>query len=157
MLMRSCLYAASVAAMLSSPVGVSAQEAKVGLLRCNVAPGMGMIVASQRDLSCVFVSDRGRRERYFGSIDRFGLDLGPTNAGQLAWEVFAPTVRPPRGALAGEYTGVGASVTLGEGVGANAMIGGNSRSVELQPVSIQTQTGANVAGGISSLTLRPFR
>ncbi|MGO9389037.1 DUF992 domain-containing protein [Rhodoblastus sp.] len=158
MLTRSCLYAASVAAMLSSPLGAAAQEAaKVGLLRCNVAPGMGLIIASQRDVSCIFYSDNGRRERYAGSIGRLGLDLGPMGPGQLAWEVFAPTARPYRGALAGEYEGVGASVTLGEGVGANALVGGNGRSFELQPVSVQTQTGANVAGGIENLTLRPLR
>jgi hypothetical protein len=157
MLMRSCLYAASVAAVMSSPWAATAQEAKVGALRCDVDPGMGMIVASQKEMHCVFVSQNGHVEHYRGSIEKFGVDVGATDRGQLIWDVYAPTERPHKGALAGDYAGVGASVTLGPGIGANAMVGGNDRSFALQPVSVQTQTGVNVAGGVTAITLRAFR
>jgi hypothetical protein len=36
------------------------------------------------------------------------------------------------------------------------MVGG-ARTITLQPVSVQTQTGVNVAGGISTMTLRSIR
>jgi hypothetical protein len=108
-------------------------------------------------MQCVFTSQNGRRERYRGSIGKFGVDIGGTDRGQLAWDVFAPTGRPLKGALSGDYAGVGASVTLGPGIGANAMIGGNDQTFALQPVSVQTQTGANVAGGVSAMSLRSYR
>jgi uncharacterized protein DUF992 len=61
----------------------------------------------------------------------------------------------PRGALAGTYAGLGAQATAGAGVGANALIGGTGRSFSLQPLSIQGQTGINIAGGITTVTLTP--
>ena len=158
MSIRSCHYVASVAALLlSSSFALAVEDVKVGALRCNVDAGMGMIVASQKDMQCVFTSQNGRREHYRGSIGKFGLDLGGTDRGQLAWDVFAPTGRPLKGALNGDYAGVGASVTLGAGIGANAMVGGNDQTFALQPVSIQTQTGANLAGGVSAMSLRSYR
>ena len=78
-------------------------------------------------------------------------------SGILAWDVFAPSEGPKRGALAGDYAGVDASATIGAGVGANALVGGSGRSFTLQPLSIQTQTGLALAAGVASMTLRPGR
>jgi hypothetical protein len=44
---------------------------------------------------------------------KFGLDIGATTGGILVWDVFAPEEGPKRGALAGNYEGVGASATVG--------------------------------------------
>lgn len=127
---------------------------KVGSLRCEVSGGLGLIIASTKEMECVFTSARGRREHYYGKIQKFGLDIGATTRGVLAWDVFAPTAGPPRGALAGDYAGVGASATAGVGAGANALIGGSDRSFTLQPLSIQVQSGLNLSAGVASLTLR---
>jgi hypothetical protein len=40
------------------------------------------------------------------------------------------------------------------GVGANALVGGNDRTVALQPISIQGQAGLNLAAGVAGLELR---
>jgi hypothetical protein len=69
-------------------------------------------------------------------IRKFGLDLGATSRGVLAWAVFAPTTGPRRGALAGDYVGADASVTVGAGVGANALVAGFNRSFTFQPLSV---------------------
>ena len=53
-------------------------------------------------MSCVFTSARGHHERYYGTIRKFGLDIGATDRGVLAWAVFAPWEGPKRGALAGD-------------------------------------------------------
>jgi len=53
--------------------------------------------------------------------------------------------------------GVGASATVGAGIGANALVGGFGRSFTLQPLSIQAQTGLALAAGVSSMTLRAGR
>jgi hypothetical protein len=62
-----------------------------------------------------------------------------------------------RGALAGNYVGVGASAAVGVGGGANALVGGSGRSFTLQPFSAQAQTGVNLAAGVASLELAPTR
>ena len=58
-----------------------------------------------------------------------------------------------RGALAGAYAGATASATVGVGAGANVLVGGFNRSITLQPVSIEGNTGLNVAAGIGEITL----
>src|SRR5262249_5665210 len=116
---RGILAAASLAALVMTPQAADAQGGiKIGRLRCNVSSGLGLIVTSSREMSCTFTSASGKREHYFGTIRKFGLALGATDRGVLAWDVFAPTQGPKRGALAGEYVGVGASATVGAGVGA---------------------------------------
>jgi hypothetical protein len=154
-LARSFLASASLVATLSlAPGATSAQPIKIGLLTCHVAPGVGKIIFSNRDLSCRFSPDDGRPENYVGSVDRLGVDLGFTNEGVLVWAVLAVTGEPSHGALAGTYLGGGATATVVVGVGANALLGGFDRSLVLQPVSFQAQTGLDVNAGLTSLTLR---
>jgi hypothetical protein len=50
-----------------------------------------------------------------------------------------------------------ASVTVGVGIGANALIGGFNNSIALQPLSIEANRGLNVAAGIGAITLTPAR
>ena len=57
------------------------------------------------------------------------------------------------GALEGTYAGLSAGVSLGAGIGANALIGGLNRSIALQPLSVETTAGVNLALGIAQLTL----
>jgi hypothetical protein len=71
----------------------------------------------------------------------------------LIWGVIAPASGVPHGALAGTYTGVGAQATAGAGLGANVLVGGTGRAFSLQPVSVEGQTGLNIAGGVTTLTL----
>ena len=73
---------------------------RIGSLECNVSSGVGFIITSTRGLACVFRGN-GRRERYSGTVRRFGLDIGYTGPGRLAWAVFAPS-RPGPGALQGD-------------------------------------------------------
>ncbi|HUB97590.1 MAG TPA: DUF992 domain-containing protein, partial [Stellaceae bacterium] len=63
----------------------------------------------------------------------------------------APNVQP--GALAGSYAGATGSASLGVGAGVNVLVGGFNNSITLQPISIEGNTGLNVAGGIAALTL----
>jgi hypothetical protein len=155
---RAILCAASLAVLTASAQTVVAQQGvKIGALRCEVAAGLGLIITSSKEMRCVFTSARGHREHYYGTIRKFGLDIGATDRGILAWDVFAPSAGPKRGALAGDYVGATASATIGAGVGANALVGGSGRSFTLQPLSIQAQTGLDLSGGVAELSLRPGR
>ena len=154
--MKKSVVALTVVA-LSALAAVPAQaDVRAGLLTCQVAPGVGYVVFSQKDVRCEFKSVSGRSERYAGHVSRIGVDLGFTSAEQLAWAVYAPS-RAGRGALAGVYAGVSGAATIGVGVGANVLVGGFKDSVSLQPVSVGAQQGLDVAGGAMSLELVPVR
>ena len=75
-----------------------------------------------------------------------------TNQSSIAWAVFAPG-KLKAGSLKGSYTGASAEATIAVGLGANVLIGGFRKSINLQPISLQAQTGLNVAGGVASLYL----
>jgi Protein of unknown function (DUF992) len=153
--------AATVAAVAISGLALSPASArervKVGTLACNISPGFGLIVASQKQLSCVFTpSGRGSREAYLGTINKVGVDIGATTGGEMAWAVYAPTTRRS-GALAGRYGGASAEATVGLGAGANILVGGSNRTNALQPVSVQGQAGLNLAVGVAGLELHSAR
>jgi hypothetical protein len=144
------LGAIAFAALAVAPAEARVR-ARAGVLNCQVAPGVGLIFGSQRAVECDFRS-RHYREHYTGRITRIGLDIGVSSGQQIAWAVFAPA-RRGRGALAGSYVGATAEASLAAGLGANALIGGFQRSIALQPLSVGTQTGFNLAVAVSGLEL----
>jgi Protein of unknown function (DUF992) len=129
---------------------------KVGVLNCRIEAGAGFIIGSSKDVDCEFKRAGGGREYYTGTIGKLGIDLGVTTDGVLGWVVFAPG-KTKKGSLKGSYTGASAEATLGVGVGANVLVGGFKKSINLQPLSLQAQTGLNIAAGVTSLNLRPAR
>lgn len=142
---------------INMPVTSLAQPAdrtKAGLLTCDISAGIGLIIASKKNVSCIFTPTQGPREVYQGSITKFGLDIGVTTGGEMIWEVLAPTNRR-FGALSGNYGGATAEATVGAGVGANVLVGGSDRTVTLQPLSVTGQTGLNIAVGVAGLELHP--
>jgi hypothetical protein len=148
--------AAALAVVVADPASAQGR-AKVGTLTCDISAGIGMIIGSQKQVQCLFTpSEPGPREVYVGSIRKFGLDVGATTGGEMVWTVYAPTTGRIA-ALAGNYSGATAEATVGAGLGANVLIGGSDRTVALQPVSVQGQTGLNVAAGVADLELRPVR
>jgi len=156
----SALTAVAVVAAVALPAPSMAQgreRTKVGSLTCDISAGIGLIITSKKELTCMFTpSQPGPREVYTGSITKFGLDLGATAGGEMIWAVYAPTNRR-LGALAGHYGGASAEATVGAGVGANVLVGGSNRTVSLQPVLVQGQAGLNVAAGVAEIDLRPAR
>ncbi len=151
----------TVAATLAALAGVTVTSpasasdgVNVGSLNCNVSSGIGFIFGSSRSLSCVFTRPDGTAERYSGDISRFGVDIGFTNAASIIWTVLAPSGDIAAGSLAGNYGGPTAGATAGVGIGANVLIGGSNKTISLQPVSIEGNTGLNVAAGIAGITLK---
>ncbi len=138
---------------LAAPANAAPHGIKVGTLTCNVASGWGFVFGSSKDLHCVFRGNNRHADHYTGSISKFGVDIGYTEGGVLVWGVVAPSsdVRP--GALEGDYAGASAQATVGVGVGANALVGGLDKSIALQPLSVEGNTGLNVAAGIGSISL----
>ena len=68
--------------------------------------------------------------------------LAPSN------NIYAP------GALAGDYVGASADASVAVGGGANLLVGRTAQTFTLQPLSVQAQTGLNIAVGITEFQLR---
>jgi len=130
---------------------------QVGVLECRSPGSVGLIVGSVTNFGCVLRITGHPDDLYTARITKVGVDLGITGETGLSWAVFAPTVQIGPGALSGNYAGVDASAAIGVGVGGNAMVGGSNNTYALQPLSVQGQTGINVAGGVQSMELRPGR
>jgi hypothetical protein len=148
------LIVCALGLFLMSLPGASADSTKVGMLTCKTSASLGLIIGSHQKLRCSFKRDAGGPEEYYtGHINRLGLDLGITAGGVMAWAVLAPTNGIQHRALVGKYVGASGDISLGAGVGANALIGGSHRSVALQPISLEAQVGVNLALGVAGLTL----
>lgn len=154
---RGAFIAAALAVASISGGAAVAQGSgvEVGVLKCNVEGGASFVIGSSKQLDCVFESGP-RRERYSGVINKFGVDLGVTGEGIIGWAVFAPTRDPEPGALTGTYAGVAGEASIGLGLGANALIGGSNRTIGLQPLSVQAQSGVNFALGVAAIELRAY-
>ena len=128
-----------------------------GMLVCKVAPSIGFVLGSMREVACEFrnnaVQPYAVLSRYKGTIARFGIDLGVLAADTLAWAVFAPTATPAPSDIAGSYIGVSADAAWTIGAGANVLLGGSSNQIALQTVSVEGMVGADVAAGVADLTL----
>ena len=132
----------------------SAQSgANVGELKCTVDGGIGLLIGSSKDMICSFEpADGSASQRYSGSVGKLGLDIGITNESYIRWAVIASGKLKP-GSLEGSYGGVSAQATVGAGLGANVLVGGSDNSIALQPLSVQGQTGLNIAVGIGTMQL----
>jgi len=146
---------AFVALAFAAVVPAAAQgRVEAGVLECSSGPNTSFVVGSVTELICMFRPTVGPAQNYRATIRRVGLDIGFTQDSSVAWLVLAPTRQVGPGELAGNYGGLSASAAVGVGGGANLMVGGSNSSFALQPLSLQGQTGVNVAAGISSLELR---
>lgn len=151
--LRCFAAAAALTALVATPA-LAQTFVKAGTLTCDVSAGIGLILAQNQTMTCAFQPlSGGPPDQYTGRIDKFGVAIGAVQQGTLVWGVLAPAEGVPHGALAGSYVGVGAEATAGVGLGANALIGGMGRSFSLQPLSVEGQTGVNIAGGVTTVTL----
>jgi hypothetical protein len=149
----SCVAAAALmTTLLAAPA--SAAGVNLGLLACDIDGGTGYVIISNKALSCTFKpSQGGGSEVYTGIISKLGLDLGVTNQGTLQWAVLAVARNYDEGQLAGNYFGVNAEASIVTGGGANLLVGGFRKSFTLQPLSVQAQTGVNLAVAVTSMEL----
>lgn len=142
-----------VAATITPALAATASGTNVGSLDCMIDGGIGLIFGSKKEVSCTFHPVKGSAQNYRGSITKIGVDIGFTQKSYVKWLVFAPGSLEP-GALAGSYGGASAEATVVVGLGANVLVGGLKNSIALQPVSVQGQTGLNLAVGIAGLKLK---
>src|SRR3954468_23933397 len=151
------LTIATLALMAPIAAASALPPVRAGILQCRGGQNVGFVVGSVTSFECVFQSEGRRPEPYVATVRRYGVDLGFTDQTRFAWAVNAPVGRIGRGELAGNYGGVGANASVGVGFGGNFLVGGPSNAYALQPISVQGQTGLNVAAGIAGVELQPVR
>jgi hypothetical protein len=156
--MRLSTLTLAITALAASIASANAMSpVRAGILQCQGGQNVGFVVGSVTNLECVFQSEGRRPEPYIATVRRIGLDLGITEQTKFSWAVNAPNSRLGRGELAGTYGGVGANASVGIGGGGNFLVGGPANAYALQPISVQGQTGLNVAAGVAGLELQPVR
>ena len=156
--MRFSSISIAVAALVASVASANAlPPMRAGILECQGGQNVGFVVGSVTSLECVFQSEGRRPEPYVATVRRYGVDFGFTDQTRFSWAVNAPTGQVQRGHLAGNYGGVGANASVGIGGGGNFLVGGPANAYALQPISVQGQTGLNVAAGIADIELQPVR
>jgi hypothetical protein len=146
------IAAAALATVLASPSNAQPNRIQVGTLNCSLSSSIGLVIGSQRNVSCFFRADNAPDEAYVGTLSRIGIDIGVTSGGVIIWAVFADTNRYA-GMLSGHYVGATAEASVAVGLGANVLVGGSNRSVALQPLSVQGQVGLNIAAGVGELDI----
>src|SRR6185436_660483 len=151
------LTIATLALMAPIATTNAAPPVRAGILQCQGGQNLGFVVGSVANFECVFQSEGRRPEPYIATVRRIGVDLGFTEQTRFSWAVSAPNSRLGRGELAGSYGGVGANASIGIGGGGNFLVGGPANSYALQPISVQGQTGLNVAAGVAGLELEPVQ
>ena len=153
--MRICSMGGLAALAIASSLGPAAAQAgvQVGVLECRGSGSISFVIGSVHEFTCLF-SGPGPLQPYQGIVRKIGLDLGVTEGSVLGWAVFAPTRDIGPGDLTGNYGGVTAGAAVGIGANANVLVGGSNSSISLQPLSLQGQTGLNLAVGVAALELR---
>ena len=149
MTIAAATLAAGMMAMPANAAGV-----RVGTLSCDVEGGWGYVLGSQKDLNCVLKTMNGQVAHYTGDITKLGIDVGYTNAGTLIWGVVAPSKDLKADALEGSYGGVTAGATVAVGGNLNVLVGGFDKSITLQPISVEGNTGLAVAAGVGAMQLK---
>ena len=155
--MRFLTFTIAIAALVAPIASANATPpVRAGILQCQGGQNVGFVVGSVTSFECVFQSEGRRPEPYVATMRRIGLDLGITEQTRFSWAVNAPTNRLGHGELAGNYGGVGANASVGVGGGGNFLVGGPANAYALQPISVQGQTGLNVAAGIAGIELQTY-
>jgi hypothetical protein len=146
----------AVAAVVAArTANAESRRIQIGTLTCSLSSSIGLVIGSQRNVSCMFRGVPGEPdEPYTGTMIRVGLDVGITTGSVIIWTVFADTSRY-KGMLAGTYTGASAEMSIAAGLGANVLVGGSHQTLALQPLSVQGQIGLDIAAGVGSLDLHP--
>lgn len=148
-------FGALVISFATSTIGLTEPKVRAGQLVCKGGVGFGLLVISSKPFDCKFTPAKGGASHYYRArVTNLGVDIGITGPTVLVWTVLTSTTSLAKGHLAGQYLGVGAEASAGIGAGAKLLIGGFKKSIALQPLAVQGQTGVNIAYGVSGLRLR---
>lgn len=144
--------------LVPAHAGESTAGTKIGILDCKTVPhsGFSLLIHSTVDVKCDYrATDGSGTEHYIGETGvGLGIDLNYDREQRLAYTVLAADFKSGSYKLAGKYYGAGGSATVGVGLGAQVLIGGNNDSISLQPV-LEGSTGFGTSAGFTYLFIQP--
>jgi hypothetical protein len=141
--------------LFASAPALAQAKIRAGTLTCHGGAGIGLVLGSKKNYECTYTSASGRHnDQYTASITKIGLDIGVTGESVIVWTVLASTEEDAQRSLRGNYAGATADASIGIGGGAKVLVGGSNNAVVLQPLSVQGQTGVNLAVGVAELSIR---
>jgi len=110
------------AGVAASTANAESRRVQIGTLTCPLSSSIGLVIGSQRNVSCMFRGVPGEPdEPYTGTMTKVGLDLGLTTGSVIIWTVFADT---------SGYEGM----LIAAGLGAKVLVAGSNRTLALQPL-----------------------
>jgi hypothetical protein len=153
--MKTKTLLAAVLLVVAVPFTAAADSVKVGVLTCKTVPGsrVNLLIRSTADVTCVFEDSQSKKESYKGESGiALGLDLSFKSAEIFAFVVVSASERNAGShSLAGKYIGGKATASLGVGLGAAALVGGNNDQFGLNPLALGTTEGVGASAGIGFL------
>lgn len=153
---QSALLAVAVLNATPSIAEQTSAKVRAGTLTCKGKGRIGLLIGSREKLSCTYApSDNRPKRQLVGTVTNVGLDVGVKGPSVMVWGVLASTTAMPTNALRGRFVGAAADASLGVGAGAKVLVGGHNKGIVLQPLSVQGQTGVNLAIGVTGLRLDP--
>ena len=147
----------TLAFVLAAAASAAHAQAKIdaGTLECTSPGGVGLILGSKTAYECrFFPAGGGPSEPYSATVTRIGLDIGITGKTVMVWSVLSTGQARRPGMLTGSYVGAAADASVVVGAGAKLLVGGSQNAITLQPLSVQGQSGVNLAVGVAELTIR---
>jgi hypothetical protein len=147
---------AALATILVAPAAFAQDSGtQLGTLTCKMTGIENLVVYTKEEFDCEFAQEGAGSTTYKGVIHEVGVNLSMTKDATLVWGVIAPTgeVSSPD-ALKGHYVGAGAQVELVGGVGANVLVGGSGKTINLEPLSVEGMEGFGAALDITSFELK---
>ncbi|MBV8185923.1 MAG: DUF992 domain-containing protein [Alphaproteobacteria bacterium] len=134
----------------------SSSRIYIGALSCNVSGSQGYVLTSSKQLDCVFIDKNGTSAAYSGTIHKYGVDIGYTNAQHTIWRVYSLGSEKSATALSGRYVGEDSTVAASSQAGGNWLYGGANREIAMIAAGVVKDAGYNFATGVAemSLTLR---
>lgn len=153
--MKTVIPAAALAALVAVPAAAQDSGTQIGTLTCKMTGIQNVVVYTKEEFDCEFAPNGAAPVSYKGVMHEVGVNLSITKENTMVWGVIAPTdVASSPDALKGTYVGGGGQVELAGGVGANILIGGSGKTVNLEPLSVSGMEGFGAALNISSFELK---
>ena len=140
----------------SSITHAADEYVKIGILKCvKSGKKVNILIHSQYPIKCVFQDAGGGKEKYTGKTGiGLGLDLEILKKARMHFAVLAiGDLKAGSKSLVGRYIGAKVTVSVGLGVGIDALVGGGSSHIALQPIALEATKGLGVAAGIGFLEL----
>jgi hypothetical protein len=127
----------------------------IGALECNIAGGMGYLIAGSRAARCIFTPEVGPPQAYVGTLRDLGIDIGETRPVRLLWKAYSLGTQRGPDALVGTYVGETAAVTAGSQTGGNWLYGGKDAEIALAATAsfVGDNAGYNIQYAAMTMTL----